>query len=31
MNDAGGSGDEEAVEIFPQIFHFITTRDAMNL
>ena len=31
MNDAGGIGDEEAVEILAQIFHFIATRDAVNL
>src|SRR2546423_3705140 len=31
MNHAGGIGNPEAVEIFPELFHFIATRDAVDL
>ena len=31
MNDPGGIGDEEAVKILAQIFHFVATRDAVHV
>src|SRR6202521_5277597 len=30
MDHAGGIGDPEAVEIFPELFHFIAARDAVD-
>ena len=31
MDDTGRVGDPEAVEIFPQLFHFIAPRNAVIL
>src|SRR2546430_1136188 len=31
MDHAGGIGNPEAVEIFPELFHFIATRDTVDL
>ncbi len=31
MDDTGRIGDPEAVEIFPQLFHFVAPRDAVIL
>ena len=30
MNDAVGRGDEEAVEIFAQLLHFVAARNAVH-
>ena len=31
MDHAGWIGDPEAVEIFPELFHFIPARDSVDL